>query len=332
MDTVQTQATAWTPTEDHVKDTKARVELRTLIQLDIIVGNRILNDQFEWDITCEKNSPESFAETMTIDLGLGGEFKTAIAHAIREQVYVFIKSLLLIGYEFGDGPVENQDLRRSLLPAVRSVTRDYRLIERFTPSLIQVTDVEIARIEKGRTRESRRKRRGVRNRKGAAATLPDREPVPTYRTIFASPPEHEMTDDQFLKSMQTTQDTSLHSQRQSAIKARMNIAAETAGVSLTSGRLVANVEDSASAVDCITHPAASNVMDASWRCADCNCSPFMTTIIRAGPAGNGTLCNACGLYRYKFNSIRPQNYMDKDIKNDIPHLNDWQNYMAKYRA
>ncbi|CAO3613905.1 unnamed protein product [Mucor fragilis] len=293
---------------------------------------RILNDQFEWDITCEKNSPESFAETMTIDLGLGGEFKTAIAHAIREQVYVFIKSLLLIGYEFGDGPVENQDLRRSLLPAVRSVTRDYRLIERFTPSLIQVTDVEIARIEKGRTRESRRKRRGVRNRKGAAATLPDREPVPTYRTIFASPPEHEMTDDQFLKSMQTTQDTSLHSQRQSAIKARMNIAAETAGVSLTSGRLVANVEDSASAVDCITHPAASNVMDASWRCADCNCSPFMTTIIRAGPAGNGTLCNACGLYRYKFNSIRPQNYMDKDIKNDIPHLNDWQNYMAKYRA
>ncbi|GAN03594.1 hypothetical protein MAM1_0043d03049 [Mucor ambiguus] len=327
------QKMTWTPTEDHVKDI-GRVELRTLIRLDIIVGNRILNDQFEWDITCEKNSPESFAEAMATDLGLGGEFKTAIAHSIREQVYVFTKSLLLTGYEFGDGPVENEDLRRSFLPAIRNAIRDYRLVERFTPSLIEVTDAEIAKIEKGRTRESRRKRRGVRNRKGAAAILPDREPVPTYRTILASPPEHEMTDDQFLKSMQTTQETatSLHSQRRSAMKARMNIAAEAAGVSLTSGQLVANADVNVSAADQMTHPVASNVMDASWRCADCNCSPFMTTIIRAGPAGDRTLCNACGLYRYKFNSIRPQNYMDKEIKNDIPHLNDWQNYMAKYRA
>jgi hypothetical protein len=51
-----------------------------------------------------------------------------------------------------------------------------------------------------------------------------------------------MTDDQFLKSMQTLTDTanssSFHSQRRSAVKARMNIAAEAAGVSLTSGQLV----------------------------------------------------------------------------------------------
>ncbi|KAF1805998.1 hypothetical protein FB192DRAFT_1270447 [Mucor lusitanicus] len=246
---------------NHAKDNNGRVELRTLIRLDIIVGNRILNDQFEWDITCQHNSPESFAETMATDLGLGGEFKTAIAHSIREQVYVFIKSLLLTGYEFGDGPVENDDLRRSFLPAIRNAVRDHRLVERFTPSLIQVSDAEIAKIEKGRTRESRRKRRGVRNRKGVAATLPDREPVPTFRTIFASPPEHEMTDDQFLKSMQTAQDTtpSLHSQRKSAMKARMNIAAEAAGVSLTSGQLVANAADDnhVSAVDQVTHPVAS---------------------------------------------------------------------------
>lgn len=73
------------------------------------------------------------------------------------------------------------------------------------------------------------------------------------------------------------------------------------------------------------------MLDATWRCVDCGCSPFMTTIIRGGPSGEKTCCNACGLYRYKYNSIRPQNYMDKDIKNDIPHLNDWQNYMSSYR-
>jgi hypothetical protein len=48
-----------------------------------------------------------------------------------------------------------------------------------------------------------------------------------------------MTDDQFLKSMQTNDSSaSLHSQRRSAMKARVNIAAEAAGVSLTSGQLV----------------------------------------------------------------------------------------------
>ncbi|CAO3655159.1 unnamed protein product [Mucor hiemalis] len=221
--------------EEKTEIDRKGIELRTVIKLDIIVGNRILNDQFEWDITCKNNSPESFANTMATDLGLGGEFKTAIAHSIREQVHVYIKSLLLTGYEFGDGPVENDDLKRSFLPSLKGILRDRSKIDQFTPSLIEVTDAEIAKIEKGRTRESRRKRRGVRNRKGA--TLPDRDPIPTYRTIFASPPEHEMTDDQFMKSMQTSNDNS-HSQRKSAMKARMNIAAEAAGVSLTSGQLV----------------------------------------------------------------------------------------------
>ncbi|KAF1806015.1 hypothetical protein FB192DRAFT_1000257 [Mucor lusitanicus] len=84
-----------------------------------------------WDITCRHSSPESFAETMATDLGLGGEFKTAITHSIREQVHVFIKSLLLKGYEFGEGPVENDDLRRSFLPAIRNAVRDHCLVERF---------------------------------------------------------------------------------------------------------------------------------------------------------------------------------------------------------
>lgn len=72
-------------------------------------------------------------------------------------MHVYIKSLLLTGYEFGDGPVENDDLRRSFLPAVRKVVRDNSHIERFTPSLIEVSDAEIAKIEKQRTRESRYK-------------------------------------------------------------------------------------------------------------------------------------------------------------------------------
>lgn len=51
------------------------IELRTVIKLDITVGNRELIDQFEWDISCPRNSPEEFANTLTTELGLGGEFK-----------------------------------------------------------------------------------------------------------------------------------------------------------------------------------------------------------------------------------------------------------------
>lgn len=81
--------------------------------------------------------------------------RTAIAHSIREQIHVYIKSLLLTGYEFDDVPVEDEDLKRSFLPTICSIIRDNSNIEKFTPSLIEVTDTEIAKIEKGRTRESR---------------------------------------------------------------------------------------------------------------------------------------------------------------------------------
>ncbi|KAG2234091.1 hypothetical protein INT48_000268 [Thamnidium elegans] len=308
----------------------AKADLRTVIKLDIIVGNRILVDHFEWDITCTKNSPESFANTIATDLGLGGEFKTAIAHSIREQIHVYIKSLLLTGYEFDNEPVEVEDLKRSFLPTIYSIIRDNSNIEKFTPSLIEVTDAEIAKIEKGRTRESRRKRRGTRSRKGTV--LPDREPIPTYRTILASPPDHEMTDDQFLKSMQTNDaNNTLHSQRRSAVKARMNIAAEAAGVSLTSGKLSSDnnlynpVMSVQSGVDIATRPISSKTANSLWKCVDCGCSAFVTTTIRAGPSGDKSLCNACGLYRFKYNSARPQNYTDKD-------MTDFQNRNSKYRA
>lgn len=81
--------------------------------------------------------------------------RTAIAHSIREQVHVYIKSLFLTGYEFGESPIENDDLKLSFLPTLNSVLRDHSNIEKFTPSLIEVSDADIAKIEKGRTRESR---------------------------------------------------------------------------------------------------------------------------------------------------------------------------------
>jgi len=50
------------------------------------VGNTSLVDQVEWDMTEKDNNPETFAMKLCAELGLGGEFVTAIAYSIRGQL------------------------------------------------------------------------------------------------------------------------------------------------------------------------------------------------------------------------------------------------------
>ena len=57
-----------------------------VIQLNVRIGNVVLRDQFQWDISNANNSPEDFAESLCSDLGLGAEFMLPIAHQIREQI------------------------------------------------------------------------------------------------------------------------------------------------------------------------------------------------------------------------------------------------------
>lgn len=209
---------------DHSNSGKG-IELRTVIKLDITVGNRELVDQFEWDISCPRNSPEEFANTLSTDLGLGGEFKTAIAHSIREQIHVYIKSLLLVGYEFNNTSTIDDEIRHSFLPRLQNIIRPSSSLERFTPSITELSDAAIEKMEKDRMREARRKRRGTRARRGII--LPDREPQKTHRTGFAVPPEQELTDEQFM-NQQLLDQPGTHSKRGAALRARMNIAAEAA--------------------------------------------------------------------------------------------------------
>lgn len=43
-------------------------------------------DQVEWDMSEKDNNPETFAMKLCAELGLGGEFVTAIAYSIRGQL------------------------------------------------------------------------------------------------------------------------------------------------------------------------------------------------------------------------------------------------------
>lgn len=43
-------------------------------------------DQFEWDLAEENNNPEDFSKRLCTDLGLGGEFVTAVLYSSCGQL------------------------------------------------------------------------------------------------------------------------------------------------------------------------------------------------------------------------------------------------------
>ncbi|KAF5392743.1 hypothetical protein D9757_000812 [Collybiopsis confluens] len=162
-------------------------DMRIVIKLDIIVGSMKLDDQFEWDIDNVKASPEQFAEVYTRDLGLSGEFRTAIAHSIREQVQAYQKSLFLVGRP-SDGSIQDEDLRSSFLPSLAEGARSMDQVKLFTPVLDYLSDGELERNEKERDKDmNRRRKRNTRGRRGV--NLPDREPIRTFRTPAIGFPE-----------------------------------------------------------------------------------------------------------------------------------------------
>ena len=74
---------------------------RVLIKLNIHVGNTSLVDQVEWDMAERDNNPEEFAVKLCAELGLGGEFVTAIAYSIRGQLSWHQRT-----YAFSEAPLQ----------------------------------------------------------------------------------------------------------------------------------------------------------------------------------------------------------------------------------
>ncbi|KAK9899160.1 SNF5-domain-containing protein [Cystobasidium minutum MCA 4210] len=160
-------------------------ELRITISLDIAVDNLNLRDQFEWDLSDPQNSPEEFAAVYCQDLGLPGEFRSAISHLIREQIDAHARSLSSIRHIRGD-PILHDELRTAfhsiLYDAIRSDD-----VENWTPHLGKLDLVELEHRERERERQSRRQKRGARNNRRNVVALPEREPLRTSRTIMPKP-------------------------------------------------------------------------------------------------------------------------------------------------
>lgn len=157
-------------------------DLRIKIHLDIVVGQHQLIDTIEWDISNPSNSPEAFAECLCEELSLPGEFLTAIAHSIREQVHMYHKSLNMVGYQFDGSTVEDDEIRSRLLPVITlsQVMRSQKDTLSYTPNLLQISPAELERLVKDKDRDTRRKRRQGRfNRRGNVDNHPSSSGTPT---------------------------------------------------------------------------------------------------------------------------------------------------------
>lgn len=90
------------------------------------------------------NNAEKFAVRYCADLGLGGEFVTAIAYSIRGQLSWYQRT-----YAFSDAP----------LPTVEIPMRHAAEVGVWTPFLETLTDAEMEKKMRDQDRNTRRMRR-----------------------------------------------------------------------------------------------------------------------------------------------------------------------------
>ncbi|GAA5832924.1 hypothetical protein JCM11251_000532 [Rhodosporidiobolus azoricus] len=312
--------------------------LRIVIKLDITLDTIQLVDRFEWDIADPSNSPEGYAELFASELGLTGEFATAIAHAIREQVEIYTRSLFLLNYAQG-GHIADEELRREFLPTVFP-TAAFRTdaADAFTPLLNQLTRDEVDRQEKEHDRENRRKRRQT---KGRGITLPDREPARTVRTLLPrslpglvsteyDPKGHKIyhlpelnepypvvgkpvppkpadldTNDASPLKLLLIKDRGGGSNAFVAAAAANRVKGGIPGLeSPVKGGTIRKKPPmiKPNAEDLGLH---DHIVDGQWFCANCGVPDTLAVGRRKGPTGKDSLCGTCGKFFHRYKRQRP---------------------------
>ncbi|GAB6028712.1 SWI SNF, matrix associated, actin dependent regulator of chromatin, sub b, member 1 [Chamberlinius hualienensis] len=129
------------PTDNLLEE---QTDQRVILKLNVHVGNISLVDQFEWDMSEKENSPEQFALKLCSELGLGGEFVTAIAYSIRGQLSWHQRT-----YAFSESP----------LPTIEIPFRNQAEADQWCPFLETLTDAEMEKKIRDQDRNTRRMRR-----------------------------------------------------------------------------------------------------------------------------------------------------------------------------
>ncbi|KAL0083902.1 hypothetical protein F4703DRAFT_1602739 [Phycomyces blakesleeanus] len=134
--------------------------IRVVINLDLQIGKVNLRDRFEWDLdNTISNAPEVFSRQLASELGVGGEYVSIIAHAIREQLYRHKKQLV---DEYGfDGEI------------AEPLSSGFRTVEDagvWTPQMEMLSNDELEKLLIAQERNIRRLRRETRFKRSRRRT------------------------------------------------------------------------------------------------------------------------------------------------------------------
>ncbi|KAG0676745.1 Chromatin structure remodeling complex protein sfh1 [Pichia californica] len=140
-------------------------EFHVVLDISANIGEDFYTDKIEWNLLDNSFTPEMFAKTVCMDIGLKPEFETAIAVAIYDEIYKFKRELIenpqQVSQNIDSLPFFNMinpdDASKSIVQGLRYDTKKYG--EEFSPTVEKLNEWEIEKRETEKERNLRRRKR-----------------------------------------------------------------------------------------------------------------------------------------------------------------------------
>ncbi|ORX97063.1 hypothetical protein BCR34DRAFT_607426 [Clohesyomyces aquaticus] len=237
---------------------------RCIITLNINLMNKLYSDKFEWSLLHPPGFAETFAKVTCADLGLAGEWVSAMTHAIYEAVLRLKKEACENGGLVGDGDIEN-DAADPVKGAGWRYDHEH-LCDEWEPKVEILSKEEIEKREGDRERQIRRLRRETA--RFSSTTNMNGTP---QNDFFANPENVE------------NMGRGERSKKKRRFRSLSPVGRETSEAGSGYGGVGGGLQD---------------WERANWRCQHCWVWGPAVWAVRDGPKGPRTLCNNCG-YLYE---------------------------------
>ncbi|KAI8829078.1 hypothetical protein BJ741DRAFT_398653 [Chytriomyces cf. hyalinus JEL632] len=273
--------------------------LRVSLKIDVSIGTITVMDNVEWDLNCSRNSPEDFALVMCCELGLTPEFRVAIAHQLRDQIHMYHKTLFALEHPFDDSQIDDEDLWfNHFLPPVETAKRKPENRAFYTPTLLtgaMPSQAPTSLDDKPNSTTARRRRAGATNRARGRTALPEREVTRLWMSalpIWRNGVKRGTMPRGVPAQMQATATTGLLPRRRTRQDTALEVMEEETDALMGGVTLVESLG------------MKRQEKWKAWACQNCRATITKTELIRRGPEGVSTMCDACGLHFSKTGEMR----------------------------
>ncbi|KAK8193066.1 uncharacterized protein BKA78DRAFT_250299 [Phyllosticta capitalensis] len=253
---------------------------RCILNLNINIKNRLYSDKFEWSLLHPPGYAEMFAKQTCADMGLSGEWVSAMSHAIHEAVLRLKKEACENGGLVGYGEIDND--------AAEGAEAGWRydpenLCDDWEPKVETLSKEEIEKREGDRERQIRRLRRETA-RFSSTSNMQGGIPAGSEYYLLEQAEERMGRGERSKKK-----------RRFRSLSPQARDSPDTTGGYGGQGGGLTDWERQ------------------SWHCTHCKLSGQAVWAVRDGPHGSRTLCHNCG-YLYERDKRLPAIFLNLHIQ------------------